>query len=158
LTWLTFVNALSVQICFLLSMPRNRAPVMDEIVMTQQRPVPAKSVVLVIDDDPAVRNSLKFALEVEGFAVRIYPTGAALLAENDMPTSGCLVADYNLPGMNGLDLLERLHERDVRLPAILITSYPTPAIRRRAASAGVRLIEKPLLNDTLFQSIHAALQ
>jgi two-component system, LuxR family, response regulator FixJ len=117
----------------------------------------AKPVILVIDDDPAVRNSLKFALEIEGFSVRLYPTGAELLDEKDMPESGCLVADYRLPGMNGLDLLARLQERNVRLPAILITTHPTAAIRDRAALAGVRLIEKPLLTDTLFQWIRAAL-
>ncbi|MBO0750945.1 MAG: response regulator [Bradyrhizobiaceae bacterium] len=125
--------------------------------MTQLRSVPEKSVVLVIDDDPAVRNSLKFALEIEGFAVKLYPTGAAVLAEGDMPASACLVADYNLAGMSGLDLIERLRERHVGFPAILITSHPTAAIRHRAASAGVRLIEKPLLNDALFQCIRASL-
>jgi two-component system, LuxR family, response regulator FixJ len=130
---------------------------MDEIAMTQLRSAPAKAVVLVIDDDPAVRNSLKFALEIEGLAVKLYPTGAAVLAESDMPASGCLVADYNLPGMSGLDLIEQLRARRVKLPAILITSHPTPAIRHRAASADVRLIEKPLLNDALFHSIRAAL-
>ena len=130
---------------------------MDERMMTQARPAPAGSVVLVIDDDPAVRNSLKFALEVEGFSVQVYPTGTALLEEDDMPKSGCLVADYNLPGMNGLDLIQLLRERDVKLPSILITSHPTAAVCSRAAKAGVRLIEKPLLNDTLFQCIRSAL-
>jgi FixJ family two-component response regulator len=125
-------------------------------MMTQVRSASAKSVVLVVDDDPAVRNSLKFALEVEGFSVQVYPTGTALLEADDMPKCGCLVADYNLPGINGLDLLELLRARDVRLPAILITSHPTAAIRSRATSVGVRLIEKPLLNDTLFQCIRSA--
>jgi two-component system, LuxR family, response regulator FixJ len=126
-------------------------------MVTQAGSAPARSVVLVIDDDPAVRNSLKFALEVEGFSVRVYPTGAALLDSDDIPKSGCLVTDYNLPGMNGLDLLQLLRERDVKLPAILITSHPTAAIRSRATLAGVRLIEKPLLNDTLFQCIRSML-
>jgi FixJ family two-component response regulator len=126
-------------------------------MMTQARSAPARSVVLVIDDDPAVRNSLKFALEVEGFSVQVYPTGAALLDKDDMPESGCLVTDYNLPGMNGLDLLQRLRERDIKLPAILITTHPTAVIRSQAASAGVRLIEKPLLNDTLFRCIRSVL-
>jgi len=125
--------------------------------MSYREVAKAKPVILVIDDDPAVGNSLKFALEVEGFSVRLYPTGAELLDEKDMPESGCLVADYHLPGMNGLDLLARLRERNVRLPAILITTHPSAAIRRRAALAGVRLIEKPLLSDTLFQCIRAAL-
>ncbi len=126
-------------------------------MMKQASSAPARSVVLVIEDDPAVRNSLKFALEVEGFFVQVYPTGTALLDKHDIPQSGCLVVDYKLPGMNGLDLLQLLRDRDVKLPAILITSHPTPAIRSRATSAGVRLIEKPLLNDTLFQCIHSAL-
>jgi FixJ family two-component response regulator len=126
-------------------------------MMMQVGSASARSVVLVVDDDPAVRNSLKFALEVEGFSVQVYPTGTALLDADDMPNSGCLVADYNLPGINGLDLLEVLRARGVKLPAILITSHPTAALRSRATSAGVRLIEKPLLNDTLFQCIRSAL-
>jgi FixJ family two-component response regulator len=124
--------------------------------MTQAKLTPAKSVILVIDDDPAVRNSLKFALEIEGFCVRAYRSAAELLQE-ELPPTGCLVVDYNLPGMNGLDLLALLHERNIRLPAILITTHPTAMIRSRAASAGVYLIEKPLLTDTLFQCIHSTL-
>lgn len=119
--------------------------------------MPVKSVVLVIDDDPAVRNSLKFALEIEGFCVRVYRTGAELLDDKELPLRGCLVVDYNLPGMNGLDLLALLHKRNIKLPAILITTHPTAMIRDRAASAGVYLIEKPLLTDTLFQCIHSTL-
>jgi len=125
--------------------------------MTHRELAKTKPVILVIDDDTAVRNSLKFALEIEGFSVRVYPTGAELLDEKDMPESGCLVADYHLPGMNGLDLLVRLRERDIRWPAILITTHPSAAVRDRAALAGVRVIEKPLLNDALFQGIRAAL-
>ena len=113
--------------------------------------------VLIIDDDPAVRNSLKFALEVEGFAVRAYATGAELLDDASPLDNGCLVVDYKLPEMNGLDLLSELRRRNVDLPAILITTHPNAAVRNRAALAGVPLIEKPLLNDTLFQGIRAAL-
>lgn len=127
-------------------------------VMTQAKLTPVKSVILVIDDDPAVRNSLKFALEIEGFCVKAYRSGAEMLQEEEvLPLTGCLVVDYNLPGMNGLDLLALLHERNIRLPAILITTHPSATIRSRAASAGVYLIEKPLLTDTLFQCIHSAL-
>jgi FixJ family two-component response regulator len=117
----------------------------------------AQTTVLIIDDDPAVRNSLKFALEVEGFAVQTYHAGADVLRETDLPADGCLVVDYKLPEMNGLDLLVELRKRKVNLPAILITTHPSTEVRRRAAVAGATLIEKPLLNDTLFQSIRAAL-
>jgi two-component system, LuxR family, response regulator FixJ len=117
----------------------------------------AQSTVLIIDDDPAVRNSLKFALEVEGFAARAYHAVADLLRDSDLPADGCLVIDYKLPEMNGLDLLVELRKRKIDLPAILITTHPSSEVRRRAARAGVTLIEKPLLNDTLFQGIRAAL-
>ncbi len=117
----------------------------------------AQTTVLIIDDDPAVLNSLKFALEVEGFAVRAYSAGVDLLREREFPTDGCLVVDYKLPEMNGLDVLVELRKRKIDLPAILITTHPTSEVRRRAALAGVTLIEKPLLNDTLFQGIRAAL-
>ena len=126
-------------------------------MMTGTELTTARPVILVIDDDTAVRNSLKFALEIEGFCVRVYPNAAELLDEKDMPDMGCLVADYHLQGMNGLELLTALRERNIRLPAILVTTYLSTTIRNRAASAGVQLIEKPLLSDTLFQSIRAAL-
>jgi two-component system, LuxR family, response regulator FixJ len=113
--------------------------------------------VLIIDDDPAVRNSLKFALEVEGFSVRAYQTGTELLKDSDIPDNGCLVVDYKLPEMNGLDLVVELRRRKVDLPAILITTHPNATVRDRAERAGVPLIEKPLLNDMLFQSIRTAL-
>ena len=129
----------------------------NKMMMTHGELAKATPTVLVIDDDPAVRNSLKFALEIEGFSVRVYPTGAELLDEKDIPESGCLVTDYDLPGMNGLDLLARLRERNIRLPAILIMTHPSATIRNQAALAGARLIEKPLLSDTLFQGIRAAL-
>src|SRR5262245_19285723 len=109
------------------------------MMMTHSELTTARPVVLVIDDDPAVRNPLKFALEIEGFSVRLYPTAAELLDEKDLPESGCLVTDYHLPEMNGLDLLARLRDRNIRLPAILIMTHPNAIIRDRAALAGVRV-------------------
>jgi two-component system, LuxR family, response regulator FixJ len=113
--------------------------------------------VLIIEDDPAVRSSLKFALEVEGFLARTYQTGAELLKDTDIFEDGCLVVDYKLPDMNGLDLIVELRRRKVDLPAILITTHPNAAVHDRAARAGVSLIEKPLLNDVQFQGIRTAL-
>jgi FixJ family two-component response regulator len=113
--------------------------------------------ILIIEDDPAVGSSLKFALEVEGFLARAYQTGAELLNDTDIPEDGCLVVDYKLPDMNGLDLIVELRRRKVDLPAILITTHPNAAVRDRAARAGVPSIEKPLLNDMLFQGIRTAL-
>jgi FixJ family two-component response regulator len=114
-------------------------------------------VVVIVDDDPAIRNSLVFSLQLEGIAVLAYASGADLLQDAALANAGCLVLDYKLPGLNGLDLLAELRRRDVAAPAILITTQPSAAVRARAAATGTALIEKPLLGDALFLQIRAAL-
>jgi FixJ family two-component response regulator len=121
--------------------------------LPQQEPL-----VIVVDDDRAVRNSLKFSLEIEGFAVRTYCDGNDLLSDTDLGSSTCLVIDHNLPGMSGLDTIAKLRERRIFIPAILITSHPSAAVARQAAKAAVPIVEKPLLENTLFEQIHAALE
>jgi two-component system response regulator FixJ len=110
--------------------------------------------VIVVDDDMAVRNSLKFSLEIEGFAVRAYAGGSELLNDGQLPPEGgCLVVDQTMPGMNGLDLVAQLRSRHFMVPAILITSHPSAALRARAAKAGVPIVEKPFLGTTLIDRI-----
>jgi FixJ family two-component response regulator len=113
--------------------------------------------VIIVDDDPAIRNSLAFSLQTEGIAVRLYASGEELLKDIPVCATGCLVIDYKLPEMNGLDLLAELRRRQVAAPAILITTHPSTAVRERAAASGTTLIEKPLLGDALFAEIRAAL-
>ncbi|KLK91763.1 histidine kinase [Microvirga vignae] len=114
--------------------------------------------VIVVDDDAAVRQSLKFALELEGMNVRVYESGAELLAEPELPADGCLVVDYYMPSMNGVELMDRLRRRLVKLPAILITARATDDMRKRAAHSGFRqVIEKPLEDSTLLDSIRGVL-
>jgi two-component system, LuxR family, response regulator FixJ len=118
----------------------------------------SRPTVLVVDDDGAVRNSLKFSLEIEGFSVRIYPGGGELLSETDLPDLGCLIIDYSLPGMNGLDLLANLRGRNCMLPAILVTTIADANLRRRVAAAGMVLVEKPFIGSALQDAINDALR
>ena len=110
--------------------------------------------VLVVDDDSAVRNALKFVLEIEGFTVRLYPNGQALLDDGNLPAVGCLVVDYRMPDMNGLELVERLCAGDVTLPVVLICSRLSGWLKTRAMQAGVSaVLEKPLSDSALVECI-----
>ena len=109
--------------------------------------------VIILDNDHAVRNSLKFSLEVEGFTVRSYATGAELLDAGEPAPCGCLVVDQHMPGMSGLDLIDMPRSRHFSAPAILITGDPSPSVRARAGTASVPIVEKPLLGNALLQKI-----
>ncbi|WP_024816463.1 response regulator [Methylopila sp. 73B] len=115
--------------------------------------------VLVVDDDDAVRRSLRFALELEGLDVRLYVDGPALLDdERNLPATGCLVVDQFMPGMEGVELMTRLRLRHVRLPAIMITAKASDGLRARAHAAGFSLVlEKPVHDDALVAGIRGAL-
>lgn len=114
-------------------------------------------IVIVVDDDDAVRHSLQFALELEGFQVRTFGNGEQVLSADQIGRGGCLVIDYYMPGLDGLALLTKLRAKGVRVPAILISAKLTEEVRRRASEAGYRrILEKPLEGPALVDCIRQA--
>lgn len=111
---------------------------------------------LVVDDDQAVRESLKFTLEAVGFEVRAYDSARQLLDDAFIPRSSCLVTDYQMPEMNGLELVGQLRERHLSLPVVLVTALPSEDLRNRAAEVGITLLAKPVLDNHLVDSIQQA--
>lgn len=119
-------------------------------------PLVPQPVVAVVDDDPAVCNSLKFSLELEGFRVRTYGGAAELLRAADLAACNCFVVDQKMPSMSGLELIAKLRDRRIAAPAILIISAPSDALSARAAKANVPIVEKPFLGNTLLERIREA--
>jgi FixJ family two-component response regulator len=114
----------------------------------------SRPIVCIVEDDTDLLGALRFALQIDGYAVHTYASGEALLADADPARqAACLVLDYLLPGLNGIDLLEALRRRGVTSPAILITTHPASLLRRRAAKLGVRIVEKPLFGENLARAI-----
>ncbi len=125
--------------------------------MSAEKPSPApppQDLVLVVDDDQAVRDALKFALELDGLKVDTCDSGAELLRHPRLPDARCLVLDYQMPGMNGFAVMSELRRRNVTLPVILITAPISREVLKRAMAAGAAgVLEKPLLEDTLIETI-----
>jgi FixJ family two-component response regulator len=115
-----------------------------------------KRLMIVLDDDSAVRNSLKFLLTIEGFEVRSYASPMELLNDASLPVFHCLIVDLHMPEMDGLDVVEELRERKNCPRAILVTSHPNAAIRERAAKLGVPFVAKPFHGTELVDAIRAA--
>lgn len=123
------------------------------------RTVPAVPlpIVVVVDDDPAVCNSLKFSLELEGFSVCAYRSAADYLKAGP-PEADCLVIDQRMPTMSGMELITKLRGQNISTPAVLIVSQPNAAVTARAAKAGIAIVEKPFLGNALLDKIRQALE
>jgi CheY-like chemotaxis protein len=110
--------------------------------------------VLLVDDDRAVREALQFSLQLQGLRVRIHCDGPDLLADPELARARCVVLDDRNPRMDAFALLNHLKARDIAVPSILLSNYVTTRIRARAKAAGVRtVLEKPLLDDALLDHI-----
>ena len=119
--------------------------------------------ITIVDDDEAVRHSLQALLETAGLSVDVYPTGEDFLAAADAAGgaaggTGCLILDLHLPGLDGVQILERLRDAGATTPVILISARFDPSTRARAAQAGaLALLEKPLRERALLDGIERAL-
>ena len=112
-----------------------------------------------MDDDTDVLGSLRFLLETDGFDVRTFRSAAALLNGNATGKADCFVIDYKMPAMTGIDLANRLRNRQAGTPMILITGYPDENIEEKAAAAGIRhVLLKPHLEENLVNRIRTAIQ
>lgn len=110
--------------------------------------------VFLIDDDTAVRDSLKLLLETRGLAVKDFSSGPEMLEESAPDPADCIVCDVHMPVMSGLDLLAVLASRGIARPTILITGRADDALRQRGSAAGAfLLLEKPFDGDLLIDAI-----
>ncbi|HWF77645.1 MAG TPA: response regulator [Caulobacteraceae bacterium] len=119
-------------------------------------PLPAtRASVLIVEDDASLLGALVFALRADHYEVHGHRTANRALA--DLRSCDCLVIDLKLPDMDGLTLIDQLRELGVQAPAILITTNPDERSRRRAARAGVTIVEKPLMGGTLGAHVATAI-
>lgn len=115
-------------------------------------------VVFVVDDDPAMRESLRWLIESIGLSVQTHATAKEFLERYNPANVGCLVLDVRMPGLSGLDLQDELAERGCHLPIIMITGYAEVPMAVRAMKAGaIDFIEKPFSDQDLLDRVRFAI-
>lgn len=110
--------------------------------------------ILIVDDDPAVRRSMQLLLQGQGFDVRGFPSGEALLADAGFSSAACLIADFRLGKLDGLVLLSTLRGLGWEGPAVLVTAFPSGPLADQAIASGYTAVfEKPLRERSLIEAV-----
>jgi len=118
----------------------------------------ATSLVHVIDDDAALRDSLSFLLGTARLDVKAYESAEAFLSALPGVNSGCIITDVRMPNMSGVDLLRKLNELQIALPVIVITGHGDVQLAVEAMKIGAAdFIEKPFDDEMLLNAVRAAL-
>jgi FixJ family two-component response regulator len=114
--------------------------------------------VCVVDDDEAMRDSLRWLLESEGYRVAVYPAAERFLAGCVPDDASCLLLDVRMPGLSGLELQQELNRRGARFPVIFITGHGDVPMAVNALKSGAfHFIEKPFNDTQLLELIGRAL-
>jgi two-component system response regulator FixJ len=112
----------------------------------------------VIDDDPGVRKSLELMMKSAGLAVSVYESGEDFLRTADRNQPGCMVLDLRMPGISGIELLQRLREMQNPLPAIIISGHADlPTAVHGMKLGAVDVLQKPVEPRFLLEAIHGAI-
>ena len=115
-------------------------------------------IVHVVDDDEAMRDSMAFLLRAENFQVKTYADAADFLNALPQINTGCIVTDVRMPGMSGIELLQRLRELKVSLPVIVVSGHGDVPLAVEAMKTGaLDFIEKPFDDEVFLRAVRMAL-
>jgi FixJ family two-component response regulator len=118
----------------------------------------SKAIVHLVDDDDAVRDSLRFLLESYGLDVRDYKSAVEFLENCDAAPIGCVVLDLHLPVLGGLDLITIMRQRKLNVPVVIITGRGERETKERAMKAGaLAFLDKPVQEEQLMAAVESAL-
>ena len=126
--------------------------------MTAARAIPTAPLVVVIDDDPSIRSSLKFLLSTVGLQAATFDSADGFLHTNFPDVPSCLVLDVRLPGLSGLDFQRELAARNICIPIIFLTGHGDIPMSVRAMKAGaIEFLTKPFRDQDLLDAVRVAL-
>ena len=114
--------------------------------------------IAIVDDDVMICEATKDLVEAFGFNARTFTSAGEFLSSACVLDASCLIADVQMPGINGLQLHQKLVATGRRIPVIFITAFPDERVRKRALGAGaVCYMSKPFDGESLLSCIRSAL-
>lgn len=126
--------------------------------MQVEDPKRSTPTVFIVDDDPAVRDAIRWLMEQVKLKTRVFSSADEFLAGFVPGTRGCIILDIRMPGMSGLELQERLKASGILIPIIIITGHGDVSIAVRAMKAGaVEFLQKPFNDQLLLDTVQSAL-
>jgi FixJ family two-component response regulator len=117
------------------------------------------ALIVIVDDDEPIRRTTTFLIESFGFRAAAFESAERFLASGQLHETSCLIADVQMPGMNGLQLQRKLAATGRAIPIIFITAYDDRKTRERAIQGGAAaFLAKPFNDEQLLQTIRTALR
>ncbi|ESQ92799.1 response regulator transcription factor [Asticcacaulis benevestitus] len=130
---------------------------LDAAITRPQNTTEARPVIYIIDDDCLVRDGIRYLLEAEGLVVEDYDNSEAFLKLYKPGEGECLLLDARLPGMSGLELLQKLRKTGSKIPIVMITGHSDVAMAVEAMKAGASdFLEKPVTRRRLVDCVELA--
>ncbi|QDT80392.1 Transcriptional regulatory protein TdiR [Gimesia maris] len=128
-------------------------------MLSENMTIQQEATVFVVDDDPAIRKSLRWLIESVGLKVQTHELASEFLESYSPEIPGCLVLDIRIPGMSGLELQEKLRERGYDIPVIIVSGYGDVPMAVRAMKAGaIDFLEKPVSDQVLLDYIQKGIE
>lgn len=116
------------------------------------------SKIVIVDDDPSMRDALSALVRSIGMAVVAYPSADDCVAAGAHASADCIVTDVQMPGMSGIELLELMRRQHLATPVIVVSAYPSAALQARATAAGnASFLGKPFDGNDMVARIEQAL-
>jgi len=124
-----------------------------------KKDITTKPIIYIVDDNPAVRDAIRFLVQQVGLTAKVYISAQEFLDQYQLGMRGCLVLDIRMPGLSGIELQEKLTLVGAHLPVIIVTGHGDVPITVRAMKAGAfEFLQKPFNDQVLLDTIQAALK
>ena len=119
---------------------------------------PTRDLIVVVDDDESVRNAVHGILRSVGLKAQAFASGEEFLRSGRQQQTACLIADVQMPGMSGLELVSKLADQQRAIPVIFISAFGTARVREQARRAGaIQFLDKPFDDELLIETVRGVL-